>query len=260
MQTTSTREVLKLCFVNEKDINQTLYENENQIGLDEVGRGCLAGPVCAAAVVLDIEKVKACIESKEPRLAMIRDSKKVTKRQRVLLVPFIKELCKAHSIAFVSNGEIDQINILHATMRAMHKAIDDVGGQLDRIDRIIVDGTYFKPYLNKKQIHIGEDESRIGEESYSDHSMFVPSETVVSGDNTYISIAAASILAKTYRDDYMDTICDGKYDWKNNKGYGTPKHLAGIYKYGLSEHHRMTFKFPKQKINTSISEQYEDSL
>lgn len=224
-------------------------EAEIQVGVDEVGRGCLAGPVCAAAVVLNVPKIKELEAKGDTRLSLIKDSKKVTKKQRESLVAFIREICLACSVSMVDNHEIDRLNILQATMKAMHLAIDDVINGLStpshKVDRIIVDGTYFKPYLNKGYLQQQVDNKELKE--LNEQHMYIPHHTVINGDNTYLSIAAASILAKTTRDEYMSSICDGRYDWKNNKGYGTPKHLQGLYTHGPSLYHRKSFKYPKQR-------------
>lgn len=187
-----------------------------EAGTDEAGRGCLAGPVVAAAVML-------------PRNfshSELNDSKKLTIHQRNKLRPFIEKHALCFAVNFVWQDKIDEINILNASILAMHNAIKS----LKNIPEfIIVDGNKFKPY------------GQIGH------------ETVVKGDSKYLSIAAASILAKTYRDEYMEQIHKDfpAYNWKRNKGYPTQEHRQAIIKHGISEHHRKSFRLlPAQlKIN-----------
>lgn len=178
-----------------------------EAGCDEAGRGCLAGPVFAAAVVLP--------ESVEWEL--LNDSKQLSDRQRELLRPLIETHAVAWAVAQVSAQEIDDINILNASILAMHRALDALTLKLDHI---IVDGNRFKPYES------------------------VPYCTIVKGDAKYKSIAAASILAKTHRDSYMRALAleHPEYDWEHNMGYPTKKHRAAIAQYGSTLHHRMSFK------------------
>lgn len=178
-----------------------------EAGTDEAGRGCLSGPVVAAAVILPSN-------FKHP---LLNDSKKLSEKQRKLLVPIIEEQAIAFGVAFVYQKEIDEINILQASITAMHRAIDVLE---TRPEFIIVDGNKFRPYKD------------------------VPSETIVKGDGKYLSIAAASVLAKTYRDVYMEKIHLDfpEYNWKKNKGYPTKEHRQGIREVGSCIHHRQTFK------------------
>ena len=177
-----------------------------EAGCDEAGRGCLAGPVYAAAVILPPDFQNE----------LLNDSKQLTENQRYLLRPIIEKEAVAWAVGVVSAEEIDKINILNASFLAMHRALDQLKV---RPEHIIVDGNRFKPY------HV------------------VPHVTIVKGDGKYLSIAAASILAKTYRDDYMNAI-DAEfpvYGWKKNKGYPTKAHRAALAKYGPSPHHRMSY-------------------
>jgi ribonuclease HII len=189
-----------------------VYLDKIEAGTDEAGRGCLAGPVVAAAVILPMG-----FENN-----LLNDSKKLTKKQRKTLKPIIENKALAYAVAFVYQEEIDQINILRASITAMHRALD----KLDIVPEFIsVDGNKFVPYKS------------------------IPHKTVVKGDGKYLNIAAASILAKTYRDAYMEKIAKDfpQYDWGNNKGYPTKKHREGIREYGSCLHHRKTFKLlPKQ--------------
>ena len=203
-----------------------LYQEAGRIeaGCDEAGRGCLAGPVYAAAVILppDIAtKVaqpngSADCSSAGSRLSELNDSKKLTEKQRYALREVIQREALAWAVGVVTAEEIDKINILRASILAMHRAV----AQLKvRPHHLLVDGNRFTPY---------ED---------------IPHTTVVKGDATYMSIAAASILAKTYRDDYMKEIGKAypQYRWDKNKGYPAPAHREAIRQHGTTPHHRMTF-------------------
>ncbi len=177
-----------------------------EAGCDEAGRGCLAGAVYAAAVVLP----------KTFRNEALNDSKQLTAGQRYGLREVIEREALAWAVGVVSPEEIDKINILNASILAMHRALD---GLKVRPQHLIVDGNRFKPYHD------------------------IPYHTVVKGDGKYLAIAAASILAKTYRDDYMDGLHQvyPQYGWDRNKGYPTKEHRAAIARYGTTPCHRMTF-------------------
>ena len=183
-----------------------------EAGTDEAGRGCLAGPVTAAAVILP----------KTFKLPYLNDSKKLTEIQRYALRPMIETQALAFAVAHVYQNEIDKINILNASIKAMHLALNKL--KL-KPEFIIVDGNSFKPFKN------------------------IPYKCVIKGDGKYQNIAAASVLAKTYRDDYMKNL-DLKnpiYNWKKNKGYPTTYHREAIQKNGITKHHRNSFQlFPKQ--------------
>ena len=176
-------------------------------GTDEAGRGCLSGPVTAAAVILP----------KSFRHPMLNDSKKLSAKQRAILVPIIKQSAISYGISHVSPQEIDRINILQASIKAMHKSIAKLETSPDFI---IVDGNKFNPYPN------------------------IPHETIVKGDSKFYAIAAASVLAKTARDEYMLALHKKfpLYQWNKNMGYPTSIHKAAILKWGVSPHHRKTFK------------------
>lgn len=191
------------------------YSNlQFEIGTDEAGRGCLAGPVTAAAILINKE-----IESE-----LINDSKKLSLKSRSILRKFIEENNNLFQIAHIFEDRIDEINILNASIEAMHKAIS----QLNFIPEfIIVDGNRFKPYQN------------------------IPHTTIIKGDSKYLSIAAASILAKTYRDEYMLQLHEEfpMYRWDKNMGYPTKEHRKAILEYGPCKYHRKTFKLlPDQLI------------
>ena len=187
-----------------------------EAGTDEAGRGCLAGPVTAAAVILP--------ESFE--LPYLNDSKKLTESQRYALRPMIETQALCFAVAHIFQDEIDEINILNASIKAMHLALDKL--KL-KPGFIAVDGNRFKTYEN------------------------IPHECVIKGDGKYLNIAAASVLAKTYRDDFMKKLDldHPQYQWKKNKGYPTSGHRERIQKFGISDHHRTSFQLlPKQlKLN-----------
>lgn len=187
-------------------LKKFLEEGRIEAGCDEAGRGCLAGPVYAAAVILPPSFNNA----------LLNDSKQLTERQRYSLRTVIENEAVAWAVGVVDNREIDRINILAASILAMHRALD---GLRVRPEHILVDGNRFKPYNN------------------------VPYTTIVKGDATMMSIAAASVLAKTYRDDFMNGIAAlyPQYGWLSNKGYPTVGHRAAIRQYGTTPYHRMTF-------------------
>jgi ribonuclease HII len=183
-----------------------LYHNLVEAGCDEAGRGCLAGPVVAAAVILP----------KMFRHPVLNDSKKLTANQRTLLRKEIISSAIDWKVAFIDNIEIDKINILRASIKAMHIAIE---GLKKEPEFLLIDGNRFYPYKNIKH------------------------QTIVKGDGLYFPIAAASILAKTFRDDYMEKIQNEfpEYDWIRNKGYPTKNHRIAIMKYGITPYHRKSF-------------------
>ena len=190
------------------------YSDGLEAGVDEAGRGCLAGPVTAAAVILP-ENIN---------LHLLNDSKKLTHNQRDRLRPQIEAQAIAFAVAHVFPDEIDQINILNAAIKAMHLALN----QLTQTPNFIaVDGNKFHPYSG------------------------ISNQCIVKGDGKYMNIAAASVLAKTYRDDYMALLDQEypQYDWKQNKGYPTLKHREALQKFGTTSHHRKSFQLlPKQLV------------
>lgn len=184
------------------------YKNEGLIeaGCDEAGRGCLAGPVVAAAVILP----------KNFFCDLLNDSKQLNEKQRRSLRLVIEKEALAYGVSFVSEKEIDEINILKASFTAMHRAVD----QLEPIPEVLlIDGNRFIPYRD------------------------IAHECIVKGDGKYLSIAAASILAKTYRDEYMEKLHEEfpMYNWHQNKGYPTKEHRKAIRLHGSCQHHRMSF-------------------
>jgi ribonuclease HII len=192
------------------------YSNKLEVGIDEVARGCLAGPVFTSAVIWP--KDLDCEFENE-----IKDSKKLSRNKRNLLRDYIECNAIDFSIGYKDNTVIDKYNILNATHMAMHDALDNLNIVPELI---LVDGNSFKPYYHNKDIieHI----------------------CIIEGDNSYLPIACASILAKEYHDEYIKNLIEkevdlNKYDWLNNMCYGTKKHIDAIKEYGISKYHRKTF-------------------
>ncbi len=188
-------------------------KNKIEAGCDEAGRGCLAGPVFAAAVILP-----PAFENE-----LLNDSKKLTEKQRYFLRPVIEKEALAWAVALVSNTEIDEINILNASFLAMNKAVQ----QLEKIpEHLLIDGNRFRPRTK------------------------IPFTCMVKGDGRFYSIAAASVLAKTYRDDFMLQIHNEfpYYNWDKNKGYPTKKHRAAIKEFGTTKYHRMSFRLLDEQL------------
>ena len=187
-------------------LSSHFYEGKIEAGCDEAGRGCLAGSVYAAAVILPPDYQNE----------LLNDSKQLTEKRRYELREIIERDAVAWAVGIVTPEEIDKINILNASILAMHRALDQLKV---RPEAIIVDGNRFKPYQK------------------------LPHTTIVKGDGKYLSIAAASILAKTYRDDYMNQLAKEYplYDWLSNKGYPTKKHREAIKQYGITPYHRKSY-------------------
>ena len=187
-------------------LKNNYYIGKIEAGCDEAGRGCLAGSVYAAAVILPDNYQND----------LLNDSKQLTEKRRYQLREIIERDAVAWAVGIVTPEEIDKINILNASILAMHRALDQLKV---RPEAIIVDGNRFKPYNN------------------------IPHTTIVKGDGKYLSIAAASILAKTYRDDYMNQLAEEypQYDWFSNKGYPTKKHRDAIRQYGITPYHRKSY-------------------
>jgi ribonuclease HII len=200
-------------FVSPTNTNDMLlpYFNKDYIeaGLDEAGRGCLAGPVVAAAVILP----------KDYEHPWLNDSKQLSKNQRLELRTEIEKSALVWAVAEASNLEIDQINILKASFLAMHRAVDAISERI-KPEHLLVDGNRFTPYP------------------------MIPHTCVIKGDGKYLSIAAASILAKTYRDEIMEALAQEypRYKWHENAGYPTIFHRKAILEYGHTPHHRLTFR------------------
>ncbi|WP_299228674.1 ribonuclease HII [uncultured Psychroserpens sp.] len=192
----------------------TQYSDFNlECGTDEAGRGCLAGPVTAAAVILP----------KNFKNSILTDSKLLSEKKRELLKPIIETEAISYSVNHVFENEIDAINILNASILAMHLSIEKLNPEPKFI---IVDGNRFKPYKS------------------------IPHEVIIKGDSKYLTIAAASILAKTYRDNYMAKIHEEfpMYNWIKNKGYPTVEHRNAIKKYGITKYHRKSFRLLPEQL------------
>lgn len=190
---------------------------ELECGTDEAGRGCLAGPVTAASVILP----------KDFQNDLLNDSKQLSEKKRLLLKTVVEKASLNNSVAHVFEKKIDEINILNASILAMHNAIDLLP---TAPEFIIVDGNKFKPYKE------------------------IPHETIIKGDGKYLSIAAASILAKTHRDLYMNKIHEEfpMYNWKQNKGYPTKEHREAIKKYGVTKYHRKSFRLLPEQLKLDL--------
>ncbi|HUV00758.1 MAG TPA: ribonuclease HII [Bacteroidales bacterium] len=187
-------------------LKSSLYQNLIEAGCDEAGRGCLAGPVVAAAVILP----------KKYKHPVLNDSKRLSVKQRVILKDEIINSAIAWNVAFITNAEIDEMNILRASIKAMHLAIE---GLKKKPQFLLIDGNSFYPYKDIRH------------------------KTIIKGDGMFFSIAAASVLAKTFRDEYMEKIHNEfpHYGWDKNKGYPTPFHKTAILKHGITPYHRKSF-------------------
>ncbi len=194
-------------------LNKSLLE----AGCDEAGRGCLAGPVVAAAVILPEGFTNP----------ILNDSKQLTEKQREELRPIIEEQAIAWAVSFVDNNEIDKINILKASITGMHRAVDQLK---TKPQHLLIDGNRFYPYPGIKHT------------------------CVIKGDGKYLSIAAASVLAKTHRDEYMLKLHEQfpYYDWNKNKGYPTKTHREGIVKSGTTPYHRKTFRLLDEQLKLDL--------
>ena len=205
--------------MNEKKKLLSCYnKNTIEAGCDEAGRGCLAGPVFAAAVILpsDFEN------------ELLNDSKQLTEKQRYQLRPLIEKEALAWAVVMVYNHEIDEINILNASFMAMNRAVATLK---TKPQHLLIDGNRFRPQTE------------------------IPFTCMIKGDGRFYSIAAASVLAKTYRDDFMLKIHNEfpDYDWNNNKGYPTKKHRAAIKKYGTTKYHRISFRLLNEQLSLNFS-------
>lgn len=200
-------------------LRKSFHSGRLEAGCDEAGRGCLAGPVFAAAVILP--------ENLE--MPLLNDSKKLTRKQRYQLRKEIQEQALAYSVAWLSNAEIDHYNIFKSSIYAMHKALDDLR-MLPEF--LLIDGKFFYPYRE------------------------ISHECVIKGDGKYLSIAAASVLAKTYRDDFMIRIHEEypDYQWDQNKGYPTKAHREAIQRFGPTPYHRKSFRLLPEAQQLEIKE------
>ena len=205
-------------------LDKCCIEGVIEAGCDEAGRGPLAGSVFAAAVIWSKEVVEN--PANEEWLELLDDSKKLTDKQRTYLRPLIEKYATAWAVVEVSAEEIDQINILKASITGMQRALDKL---TITPQHILVDGNKWRPYIPEGEV------------------MEIPARTVVKGDGKYLSIAAASVLAKTYRDEYMLRLHEQypQYHWDTNMGYPTKAHYEAIRQYGITPYHRKTFKLNK---------------
>jgi ribonuclease HII len=217
-----------------------------ECGTDEAGRGCLAGPVTAGAIVLHNPNLTLTKEKKKLEnlvFKSINDSKQLTEKKRFELKPIIEELFD-FAVIHISNHEIDEINILNASMKAMQECILNLKNQPEYI---IVDGN--RP-LNGK-LGMKQTKGKIFTPEEIELLKSIPNTSIIKGDANYLSIAAASILAKTYRDDFMNQIHEEfpMYNWKKNKGYPTKEHREAIREFGITKYHRKTFRLlPEQLV------------
>ena len=199
------------------------YEKDNiEVGIDEAGRGCLFGSVCVAAVILNDITLN-------PPPYEIKDSKKCSPKKRKALKEYIEENAVAYSVQFISEKVIDSMNILQSTVKGMHLCVDEIVKQIN-IDTLLVDGNYFPWYTHQETFDV------------------IPHVCIQGGDNEYLNIAAASILAKEYRDEYILKLVEEntfleKYEIQKNKGYGTQKHIAALKENGRTMWHRTSFKY-----------------
>jgi ribonuclease HII len=229
-------------------LNFNLTDCQFECGTDEAGRGCLAGPVTAAAVIHPKAFSVAKASDRLTRyLSLVNDSKQLTEKIRLELRPLIEEIAISFSYTHIHNAEIDEINILNASMKAMQESILNLK---TKPDFIIVDGN--RP-LNGK---LGNPQ-KIGKIFTANelvHLRSIPNKSIIKGDSKFISIAAASILAKTYRDDYMNKIHEEfpMYNWKRNKGYPTQEHREAIAKYGTTKYHRLSFKLLPDQLKFDL--------
>jgi ribonuclease HII len=198
-------------------LKSCLYHNLTEAGCDEAGRGCLAGPVVASAVILP----------KNYKHPVLNDSKKLTARQRIILKDEIINSAIAWNVAFVDNNEIDEMNILRASIKAMHLAIE---GLKVEPQFLLIDGNKFYPYKS------------------------IDYKTIIKGDGIYFSIAAASVLAKTFRDEYMEKLHEEfpEYGWDKNKGYPTSFHRDAIMAHGITQYHRKSFNLFDSQLKISF--------
>ena len=208
-----------------------------ECGTDEAGRGCLAGPVTAAAILLPTDF----------ELTLLNDSKKLSEKIRKKLKPIIETTAVSFSVTHIHNTEIDEINILNASMKAMQECILKLN---PTPEFIIVDGN--RP-LNGK-LGMKQKTGKIFTSAEIELLKSIPNTSIIKGDSKYLSIAAASVLAKTYRDEYMNKIHEEfpMYNWKKNKGYPTKDHREAIKKYGPCKYHRMSFRLLPEQLTLDL--------
>lgn len=208
-----------------------------ECGTDEAGRGCLAGPVTAAAIILP----------EDFSHEFLNDSKQLSEKRRFELQPVLEKSALTFTVTHIQPKEIDEINILNASMKAMQECILELD---NKPEYIIVDGN--RPIFGK--LGLKNNFGRIFSQEEIDYLKDIPNKSIIKGDAKYLSIAAASVLAKTYRDEYMDTIHEEfpMYNWKKNKGYPTKEHREAIKKFGPSPYHRMSFKLLPEQLELNL--------
>lgn len=212
-----------------------MYENLREAGCDEAGRGCLAGSVYAAAVIFP----------KDFTNENLNDSKQLTEKQRYSLRSIIEENAIAWSLGIVEAHEIDRLNILNASYLAMHRAIQNLQVLPEHL---LIDGNRFR-YIKEIPLY-RLPHQKVEERRFANYPE-IPSTCIVKGDGKYLSIAAASVLAKTYRDDYMNMLNEQnpRYHWNTNKGYPTEEHRDALRNYGITEHHRKSFHLQSDQLS-----------
>jgi ribonuclease HII len=220
-----------------------------ECGTDEAGRGCLAGPVTAAAVI-NPSTISLSTESKNFKkyVETLNDSKQLSEKTRFFLRPIIEELATSFAVTHIHNEEIDEINILNASMKAMQESILQLN---PKPEFIIVDGN--RPIFSKLGL-LKNTYGKIFTEEEINYLNEIPNQSIIKGDSKYLSIAAASVLAKTYRDEYMDKIHEEfpMYNWKKNKGYPTIEHREAIRKYGITKYHRKSFRLLPEQLKLEL--------
>lgn len=235
-----------IIFVKKNVMLKKCYSNFNiECGTDEAGRGCLAGPVSAAAIILhspNVNLTKAQKKQEQLLFQALNDSKQLSEKKRFALRPIIESLFD-FSVTHIYNEEIDEINILNASIKAMQESVLKLA---TLPEYIIVDGN--RP-LNGK-LGMKQAQGKIFNAKEIEILSSIPTTSIIKGDAKFLSIAAASILAKTYRDDFMDTIHEEfpVYNWKKNKGYPTKEHRDAIRKYGITKYHRKTFRLLPEQL------------
>lgn len=228
----------KIIFLSKKSMLIKRYSNLIlECGTDEAGRGCLAGPVTAAAIILPTS-----FENE-----LLNDSKKLSEIARKKIKPIIEEIASTYAVTHIFENEIDEINILNASMKAMQESILKLNS---KPEFIIVDGN--RPIFSK--LGLKNKNGKLLTQEEIDYLKVIPNQSIIKGDGKYLSIAAASVLAKTYRDEYMDEIHEEfpMYNWKKNKGYPTKDHREAIKKYGPCKYHRMSFRLLPEQLTLEL--------
>lgn len=220
-------------------LQNTFSEFNLEAGADEAGRGCLAGPVTAAAVILPTEFVNN----------ILTDSKQLSEKARDVLRPIIEEYAVAFSVTHLEPNEIDEINILNASIKGMQECVLKLN---PAPQYVIIDGN--SAFIQKKWRE--NKNGKIFTAKEKETLTAIPNLAIVKGDSKYLNIAAASILAKTYRDEYMNRIHEEypMYNWKKNKGYPTKEHRAAIAKYGVTKYHRLSFKLLPDQLKLDLEQ------